>query len=146
MIEKKKASTAKAAAILFFVGGFFIPIAIVFCLFLITLPFVGMNDQGLPVNPNIVLPYQVGLAVASIIAAYIGIWLTARYVRDRYTIPDTHRALRYATGALIVVGVLWPLVEVAFGEIALDSDFAWSMVMLLVQVLVFYFVGKRYLA
>ena len=137
MKERKKSANWYIAATHYLTSGFAIP-------FLIALV-ITFIERLLPALKTAVSTFLFRLIVINILAIWLGVMYSARYLKRTYIIENEVNIVNLSTTYLVVLNVVYILFQVFYGKI-IGRAITYTFIQFIVRVILFYVFSRRYLA
>ena len=145
-MEKKRVSDWLLGVMHWFLGGFLIPIAIFAAVMLITLPFVGLDENGNFVYSWMEYAFSIGFFAVGFAVTWIGARISMRLIKRKYAISNPRLILQVSTGIFFAISAAFAaygLLDTSAPSYALAG--AMSILDMLGQTAIFFFVTKKQL-
>lgn len=137
MKERKKSANWYIAATHYLTSGFAIPFLIALVITFIVIL--------LPALKTAVLTFLFRLIVINILAIWLGVMYSARYLKKTYIIENEVNIVNLSTTYLVVLNVVYILFQVFYGKI-IGSAITYTFIKFIVRAILFYVFSRRYLA
>lgn len=135
MKERKKSANWYIAATHYLTAGFAIPILIGLVATFIIFPLLSLKSAIL------IFWFK---SVLSILAIWLGVIYSARYLRETYIIENRNSIVNLSTTYFVIIGTACTLFDVFSGKI-MGTVIVYNFIWLVVAAILFYIFSKRYL-
>lgn len=135
MKERKKSANWYIAAAHYLTAGFAIPILIGLVATFIIFPLLSLKSAVL------IFWFK---SVLSILAIWLGVIYSARYLRKTYIIENKNSIVNLSTTYLVIIGTAYTLFQLFSGKI-MGTVIVYNFIWLVVGAILFYIFSKRYL-
>ncbi len=136
MKERKKSANWYIAATHYLTSGFAIPFLIALVITFIVIL--------LPALKTAVSTFLFRLIVINILAIWLGVMYSARYLKRTYIIKNKVNIVNLSTTYLVVLNIVYILFQVFYGKI-IGNAITYTFIKFIVRAILFYVFSRRYL-